>query len=346
MIYAICTQSTEEAVRSVVGDADMLQVVKDCRVSLTEAQRLPVDTLLVDVATVRSTDDVLAYKTTTVRQPPRIIVLAPQAEPGDKTIGQLVGYGIYDVVSNLDRLTGVLDAPPATIVQAARWIVRDQKKDRGNAERQGGGARAAVIFASVAAVGTGARTATGRLARSLVSLVGGIKGRARFRHHRQVSAAEAKTEIQDDVTEAADVEAVAGGAAEPNSTSFATPDHELPTEPIVATVAAAPDSPPSTQVHVDIRRVTRAIAREAWDLSRALLLLAWRVAVLAVQLIPYAMAAEAAVLMGYLPGWAGDPAHGYWLIAHAVDPRTPTMHAMWHYLSHVSATIGRGGGKA
>lgn len=357
MIYAICAQATTDAVRSVLGDADTVQTVKNCRDSLSEAQRLPVDTLIVDVSTIHSADDVLAYRTT-VRQCPRIVLLAPDVVPGNKTIGQLVSYGVYDIVTDLGRLSDVIEDPPATIVQAARWIVRDQQSDRQKIKQtvtwvptvKGIGRRVVSAIAQ-------ACKRTGSMAQALVFRIHAT------RKERQAEEIGKKTDTPDrntqpnwpppDFVQSEVQQDMVCMPYHNDGTAIPAPDPILSTVPVWEDERQPkPTQPEPTVVprprgqRVPLRHIVSVITVESWDLARALALLLWRAAVLSVQLLPYALAAELAVMLGYAPHWAGVAAHGYWSVAYAIDPHMPTMQAMWHYVTHLSGLIGLGGGKA
>ncbi|MDQ0190628.1 hypothetical protein JI721_02995 [Alicyclobacillus cycloheptanicus] len=362
MIYAISSQATADSVRGVLGDADIVQTVKDCRDSLSEAQRLPVDTMLLDVATIHSADDVLAYQTT-VRQCPRIVLLAPDAVPGNKTIGQLVSYGVYDIVTDLDRLRQVIDGPAATIVQAARWIIRNNHK-----QDLGKNVKIVKQLPNVSRIGRRVVSAIAQGCRRLGAVA--MSSVMISRHKQQdrkakkavgKTSASLKQGINDEPTLSAfsEEDTTTNNTTEsmctvdvavPDPVSFADHIWDEP-KPVKSETQSEPAqlNPKMPYTHrqsVLYRHVLGAITVESWALARAVILLAWRAAVLGVQLLPYALGAEVAVLLGYLPHWTGMPAQGYWSIAQAVDPRVPSMQSAWHYVIHFASFVGRGGGKA
>lgn len=78
--------------------------------------------------------DVRAYRA--ARPGARVVVYAPGRVPGDPLVAELVGQGVYDVVTDLDALSEVLASPPAGPEAAVPWRVAALKK-AAKAERKG-----------------------------------------------------------------------------------------------------------------------------------------------------------------------------------------------------------------
>ncbi|WP_034630168.1 hypothetical protein [Desulfotruncus alcoholivorax] len=104
--------------------------------------RVAADTLILDVDAGPGEDLVIAVKGYRIARPGvRIVLLVSDREPGDVTVAQLVGLGIYDISAGSDEsdwalLTGrTLQAPPATFAQAARWHVSRDREYNGTSER-------------------------------------------------------------------------------------------------------------------------------------------------------------------------------------------------------------------
>lgn len=104
--------------------------------------RVAADTLVLDVEAGPGDDLVSAVKGYRIARPnARIVLLVSDREPGDDTVAQLVGLGIYDIVAGKDdsdwaQLTSkILQAPPATFAQAARWHVSHDREQNGTNDR-------------------------------------------------------------------------------------------------------------------------------------------------------------------------------------------------------------------
>lgn len=100
---------------------------------LQSAARVAADVLVLDLDVAPGPDLVAAVQGYRIARPhTRIIAMAPAREPGDPTVAELVGLGVYDIVAgpveaDWGALVGqVLAGPPATYAQAARWHVMPQ----------------------------------------------------------------------------------------------------------------------------------------------------------------------------------------------------------------------------
>ena len=93
------------------------------------AARVMAETLILDVDVAGTGVDLVdGVKTYRIQRPQtRIILLAPDREPGDLLIRQLVGLGVYDIVASESEsdwtllLSDTLKKPPGNFAQAARW---------------------------------------------------------------------------------------------------------------------------------------------------------------------------------------------------------------------------------
>jgi hypothetical protein len=113
-----------EIILEQVGTLDS-QGIKDV---LNSAARVASDILILDLDIGSGKDVVAALQSFRIARPhTRIIILAPDREPGDVIVSSLVGLGIYDIVSgpkDTDWGKLVRDAlfsQLATYAQAARW---------------------------------------------------------------------------------------------------------------------------------------------------------------------------------------------------------------------------------
>ncbi len=104
--------------------------------------RVVADTLVLDVDVGPGDDLVSAVKGYRIARPgTRIVLLVSDREPGDDTVAQLVGLGIYDIAAGKDdsdwaQLIGrILQTPPATFAQAARWHVSHDREQNGTSDR-------------------------------------------------------------------------------------------------------------------------------------------------------------------------------------------------------------------
>lgn len=89
--------------------------------AMDETVRVPVDLLLLDINTGPGLGPaVLRYRL--ARRDTRIVLLAPGRKPGDAEVASVVQAGVYDVVTELEKLAAVLDRPPADLAAAALWL--------------------------------------------------------------------------------------------------------------------------------------------------------------------------------------------------------------------------------
>jgi DNA-binding NarL/FixJ family response regulator len=100
------------------------------------AARVSADVLILDLDAAPGSDLVAAARHYRIARPDtRVILLAVGREPGDPTVAQLVALGIYDIVAggaeeNLAPLVReVIQKPPASFAQAARWYVQPEEKN-------------------------------------------------------------------------------------------------------------------------------------------------------------------------------------------------------------------------
>jgi len=107
-----------------VGTLDS-QGIKDV---LNSAARVASDILILDLDIGSGRDIVAALQSFRIARPhTRIILLAPDKEPGDVIVSSLVGLGIYDIISGPKDsdwgklVKDALSSQPATYAQAARW---------------------------------------------------------------------------------------------------------------------------------------------------------------------------------------------------------------------------------
>jgi len=107
-----------------VGTLDS-QGIKDV---LNSASRVASDVLILDLDIGVGRDIAAALQSFRIARPhTRIIILAPDREPGDVTVSSLVGLGIYDIISGPkdsdwgELVKNALTGRPATYAQAARW---------------------------------------------------------------------------------------------------------------------------------------------------------------------------------------------------------------------------------
>lgn len=126
-VYAVVARENAPDVARVLeekGLADAPLVVTEKGqgpAALEEAARVPADVLILDVSTGPGLGRaVLRYSL--ARPNTRVILLAPGRSPGDADVAQVVGMGVYDVVTDPADLPVVLDGPPATKAQAALWL--------------------------------------------------------------------------------------------------------------------------------------------------------------------------------------------------------------------------------
>jgi len=88
---------------------------------LKELARIPVDVLVLDVETGPGLGPaVLRYKLS--RPGTRIVLLACNKKPGDAEVARVVQAGVYDVVTDPDKLNAVLEKEPAGLEAAAKWL--------------------------------------------------------------------------------------------------------------------------------------------------------------------------------------------------------------------------------
>ncbi|MCG0275663.1 MAG: hypothetical protein L5655_05775 [Thermosediminibacteraceae bacterium] len=135
LISVILTkQRSEEVIEAVKESGEIIleqvgtldsQGIKDV---LNSAARVASDILILDLDIGSGRDIVAALQSFRIARPhTRIILLAPDREPGDVIVSSLVGLGIYDIISgpkDSDWGKLVRDAlanQPATYAQAARW---------------------------------------------------------------------------------------------------------------------------------------------------------------------------------------------------------------------------------
>ena len=95
---------------------------------LNSAARVASDVLILDLDIGSGSDISVALQSFRIARPhTRIIILAPDREPGDVVVSSLVGLGIYDIVSGPKDsdwgklVRDALSSQPATYAQAARW---------------------------------------------------------------------------------------------------------------------------------------------------------------------------------------------------------------------------------
>ncbi|MGE5590187.1 MAG: hypothetical protein ACM3ZA_06165 [Bacillota bacterium] len=125
-MYAILTRGTAQEVAAVLRGRDEQATVRVVEAgqgagALDEAARVPVDSLVLDVATGPGLGAaVLRYRL--ARPQTRLIVLAAGRQPGDPEVAGVVQAGCYDIVTDLAQLPAVLDRPPAGLEQAALWL--------------------------------------------------------------------------------------------------------------------------------------------------------------------------------------------------------------------------------
>lgn len=113
-----------EVILEQVGTLDS-QGIKDV---LNSAARVASDILILDLDIGSGRDIVAALQGFRIARPhTRIILLAPDKEPGDVIVSSLVGLGIYDIISGPKDsdwgklVRDALSSQPATYAQAARW---------------------------------------------------------------------------------------------------------------------------------------------------------------------------------------------------------------------------------
>ncbi|TYP56845.1 hypothetical protein [Thermosediminibacter litoriperuensis] len=113
-----------EVILEQVGTLDS-QGIKDV---LNSAARVASDILILDLDIGAGRDIVASLQGFRIARPhTRIIILAPDKEPGDVILSSLVGLGIYDIVSGPKDtdwgklVRDVLSSKPATYAKAARW---------------------------------------------------------------------------------------------------------------------------------------------------------------------------------------------------------------------------------
>lgn len=157
----------------------------DLREALNQAARLQLEFLVLDIDFSRvSAAELHQYRLQ--RPTTRIILLAPEREPGDLLISKLVGLGIYDIVSGSGLLGDELRQTiqyPANYTQAARWLQFNhdwviQSKKNGYDPEKKDMEREVIVqqrplgLTTIAVAGAGSGTGTSHLCLMLASYLG------------------------------------------------------------------------------------------------------------------------------------------------------------------------------
>ena len=109
-----------------IGDTDI-------RNALISASRLNLNNLIIELDIAPAATLLSALHTYRVQRPTtRIICIAQGRQPGDKTVAGIVAMGIYDILAPEDEdyipeLQDVINNPPATYTQAARWAQAEEE---------------------------------------------------------------------------------------------------------------------------------------------------------------------------------------------------------------------------
>lgn len=132
MLHSILTKQTADIVLPLLSAAGYtdenstfsIVAAGGGRQALTEAGRVPMEVLLLDLATGPGLGSaVLSYRLRNLgAASQRLILLAADAKPGDPEIARIVQAQVYDVVTDLSKLPAVLDKPTADLTAAVRWL--------------------------------------------------------------------------------------------------------------------------------------------------------------------------------------------------------------------------------
>lgn len=136
MIVLLCSPlmvGVKPALQNYSEDVYVMSGVYDSqgiKVAVQEAQRMNPDILVLDVDAGPENSLANALFTFRLDRPgTRVLVLAAGRQPGDRLIGKLVGYTIFDIVAGDkddswgDLVSQALAGPPADFQKASRWIV-------------------------------------------------------------------------------------------------------------------------------------------------------------------------------------------------------------------------------
>lgn len=125
------TDQVRQAIQGdIVYESDETLDSESTRIVFEAVARVSARVLIVDMAVGPGRALIAGIRHYRIARPQtRIILLAPGREPGDQTVAQLVGLGVYDIIpgandadwTELVRTT--LQKPAATFAQAARWHV-------------------------------------------------------------------------------------------------------------------------------------------------------------------------------------------------------------------------------
>jgi len=86
-----------------------------------ELSRIPVDILILDIDTGPGLGTaVLRFRLT--RPNTRVILFARNKKPGDAEVARVVQAGVYDVVTEPEKMKEVLNKGPAGLEAAAKWL--------------------------------------------------------------------------------------------------------------------------------------------------------------------------------------------------------------------------------
>lgn len=109
----------------------------DIRNTLISASRINLDILVIDLDVAPATAILQALHAYRVQRPnTKIVILAQGRQPGDTEVAGVIALGIYDIVAPEDEegiipeLTQVINNPPATYTQAARWLQLEHSFDK------------------------------------------------------------------------------------------------------------------------------------------------------------------------------------------------------------------------
>lgn len=137
-VYVVATvPAAKEIERALFANGVREAVIRTAELSqgagvLAQVAAVPVDILILDLEAVAGNVAAVAqYRAQ--RDKARIILYAPDRQPGDGDVAAIVGLGIYDVATTVDEVPGLMERPSA-FPAAMRWMraVPDALRGRGD----------------------------------------------------------------------------------------------------------------------------------------------------------------------------------------------------------------------